>query len=101
MLKSKINISNKTIDIITNDIPSSLSISQCIAGRLLKNLTIRFNIYLYTSTAPSIYTKGITTLIPKCKHPTIPSQFRPITSILHLYYVDSSTKLLLAGWSAI
>ena len=45
----------------------------------LNNLTIRFNIYLYTSTAPSIFKKGITTLIPKCKHPTIPSQFRPIT----------------------
>ena len=54
MLKSKINISNKTIDIITNDIPSSLSISQCNAGRLLSNREIRQTekkmIYLITIT---------------------------------------------------
>ena len=41
MLKSKINISNKTIDLITNDIPSSLKISQCNAVRLLSNREIR------------------------------------------------------------
>ena len=33
-------------------------------------------VYLLTSTTPSCYKKGLTTLIPKCKNP---SQFRPIT----------------------
>ena len=45
----------------------------------LDNLCLRFNIYLLTSTAPSCYKKGLTTLIPKCKKPSDPSQFRPIT----------------------
>ena len=39
----------------------------------LKNLTARFNIYLLTSTAPSIFKSGLTSLIPKCKHTRDPS----------------------------
>ena len=42
-------------------------------------MCLRFNIYLLTSTAPSCYNKGLTTLIPKCKRSSDPSQFRPIT----------------------
>ena len=42
-------------------------------------MCLRFNIYLLTSTAPSCYKKGQTTLIPKCKKLSDPSQFRPIT----------------------
>ena len=33
----------------------------------LNNLTARFNVYLLTSTAPSIFKSGLTSLIPKCK----------------------------------
>ena len=32
-----------------------------------KNLTACFNVYLLTSTAPSIFQSGLTSLIPKCK----------------------------------
>ena len=42
-------------------------------------MCLRFNIYLLISTASSCYKKGLTTLIPKCKKPSDPSQFRPIT----------------------
>ena len=45
----------------------------------LKNLTARFNVYLLTSTAPSIFKSGLTSLIPKCKHTRDPSKFRHIT----------------------
>ena len=36
------------------------------------------NIYLLTSTAPSIYKSGLTSLIPMCKHTRDPSKCRPI-----------------------
>ena len=45
----------------------------------LNNITARFNIYLISSTAPSAFKLGLTTLIPKTKHSTEPSHYRPIT----------------------
>ena len=42
-------------------------------------ITARFNIYLISSTAPSAFKLGLTTLIPKTKHSTEPSHYRPIT----------------------
>ena len=45
----------------------------------LKNLTARFNVYLLTSNAPSVFKSGLTSLIPKCKHTRDPSKCRPIT----------------------
>ena len=43
------------------------------------NITARFNIYLISSTAPSAFKLGLTSLIPKTKHSTEPSHYRPIT----------------------
>ena len=43
------------------------------------NTTARFNIYLILSTAHSEFKLGLTTLIPKIKHITKQSQYRPIT----------------------
>ena len=45
----------------------------------LNNITACFNIYLISSTAPSAFKLGLTTLIPKTKHSTEPYQYRPIT----------------------
>ena len=45
----------------------------------LNNITARFNIYLISFTAPSALKLGLTTLIPKTKHSTEPSHYRPIT----------------------
>ena len=45
----------------------------------LNNITYRFNIYIISSTAPSAFKLGLTTLIPITKHSPEPSQYRPIT----------------------
>ena len=45
----------------------------------LNNLTARFNVYLLTSNAPSVFKSGLTSLIPKLKNTKDPSKFRPIT----------------------
>ena len=45
----------------------------------LNNITARFNIYLISSTKPSTFKLGLTTLIPKTKHNTEQSHYRPIT----------------------
>ena len=45
----------------------------------LKNLTARFNVYLLTSNAPSVFKSGLTSLIPKLKNTKDPSKCRPIT----------------------
>ena len=45
----------------------------------MNNLTARFNVYLLTSNAPSVFKSGLTSIIPKLKNTKDPSKFRPIT----------------------
>ena len=60
--------------------PGIDGIKKCDLTKIgLNNITARFNIYLISSNAPSAFKLGLTTLIPKTKHSTEPSHYRPIT----------------------
>ena len=65
---------------ITRLRPGNRGLKKCDLTKIgLNNITARFNIYLISSTAPSAFKLGLTTLIPKTKHSTEPSHYRPIT----------------------
>ena len=75
-----INKVNSCYITLYDRVPRIDGLKKCKLTKMCLNIiTARFNIYIISSTAPSAFKLGLTTLIPTTKLSTELSQYRPIT----------------------